>query len=215
MILEYISMWGGVAGCILALVAIIVIFVVKFDIKHTINRDNILFNEAFAIKKQAIENAMTIVDEIELGGNNIVHTAEFATKARKCYNELLCVSSKSNLADEFYTIAVEGKTTTPVAIAKFKINCRKDIGLKTKASKIMKRAQSNIEMQSTSLRGEPVREQINFNQPPVRPVQPQSQPPVRPVGRPVQPAQRPVGQQPIQNPVRPVQNQPMRKTDHQ
>jgi len=215
MILEYISMWGGVAGCILALVAIIAVLVIRYDIKHAINRDNILFNEAFSIKKQAIESAMTIVDEVEANGDSIVHTAEFANKARKCYNELMCVASKANLAEEFYNIAVEGKTTTPIAIAKFKLNCRKDIGLKSGGSKIIKRAQSNTEMQSTSLRGEPIREQVSFAQP-ARPIQPQqTQPAVRPVGRPVQTTQRPMGPQPVQNPVRPVQNQPMRKTDHQ
>ncbi|MBO5955024.1 MAG: hypothetical protein J6Q13_03565 [Clostridia bacterium] len=213
MILEYISMWGGVAGCALSLVAILAILIVRLDIKHAVNRDNILINEAFAIKKQAIEAAMNIVDEIDANGDGIVHTAEFATKAIKCYNELLCVVSKVNLAEEFYKIAVEGKTTTPVAIAKFKLNCRKDIGLKSGGAKLIKRAQSNLAMQSTSLRGEPVREPINFSQPPVKPIQPQ-QPSVRPVGRPI-PQQRPATQQPIQNPVRPVQSQPMRQTDHQ
>ena len=213
MILEYISMWGGVAGCALALVAILTIIIDKIDIKHTVNRDNILFNEAFAIKKQAIENAMNMVDEIEANGDAIVHTAEFASKSRKLYNELLCVVSNTNLAEEFYSIAVEGKTTTPIAIAKFKLNCRKDIGLKSSGTKLIKRAESNLEMQSTSLRGEPVREQVNFSQPPVRPMSSQ-QSSIRPVGRPA-PQQKPASQQPIQNPVRPVQSQPMRKTDHQ
>ena len=213
MILEYISMWGGVAGCALALVAIMAIIIVRIDIKHAVNRDNILFNEAFAIKKQAIETAMNMVDEIEANGDTIVHTAEFTNKSRKLYNELLCVVSNTNLAEEFYSIAVEGKTTTPVAIAKFKLNCRKDIGLKSSGAKLIKRAQTNLEMQSTSLRGEQVREPVNLSQPPVRPIQPQQQG-VRPVGRPM-PQHRPATQQPIQNPVRPVQNQPMRQTDHQ
>ena len=210
MILEYISMWGGVAGCALALVAIFAILIIRLDIKHAVNRDNILFNEAFAIKKHAIETAMNLVDEIEVNPE-IVHTAEFISKSKKCYNELLCVASKTNIAEEFYNIAVESKTTTPIAIAKFKMNCRKDIGLKSKNTKLLKRAHANIEMQSTSLRGEPVREQVSFSQPPVRPMQ---QPAVRPVGRPA-PQQKPVSQQLIQNPVRPVQSQPMRQTDHQ
>ena len=57
----------------------------------------------------------------------------FLQKAKKCYNELLCVVSNEKIAEEFYKIAIDFSFAVSMQrIIEFKIKCRKDIGLKTK-----------------------------------------------------------------------------------
>ena len=52
--LEKIAMWGGIAGIVVALVAIIVLFLTRANILDILDKDVILFDKNFELKKQAI-----------------------------------------------------------------------------------------------------------------------------------------------------------------
>ncbi len=135
--LEEIAMCGGIAGCILAVIAIIAILVVKSDIKHMLDKDEILFDDNFALKKQAIENALNLVDKIE-ENPSIVNSEDFKQEAKVCYNQMLCVTSNLEIVENFKNLAILGYSATETEIKQFKYDCRKDIGLKTKKLKVEK-----------------------------------------------------------------------------
>lgn len=214
--LENIAMWGGVAGVGIAIIAIIILFLTKQSINHILNKDKILFDQNFEIKQKAISSAMATVDEISLYGSVIKNNVEFATKANKVYNELLCVLSDVRIADEFYNISIsQNSVYNEARIAQFKLMCRKDIGLKVGKAQIVKRVLANQNF-NKGISSAPVKEQ-SFAQPQrIEPVQPistqptQSAQPVRTVptqqARPAQPAARPV--QPAVKP-----SQPIKKTN--
>lgn len=186
--LENIAMWGGIAGCALALVAIIVMILVKQSVNNLLYRDSILFGENYNIKKDAICSALNLVDAISAKGNAVKNTVEFNQQAKKCFNDLLCVISDMRIAEEFYNIALEETTEFNLArIAQFKLMLRDDLGLKIKYAKIVNRA---IEKQNTPI------QQTTQQTKPVSPVQsvvqqPQTTPAMRPVQQ-VAPATKPV-----------------------
>lgn len=226
--LEKIAMWGGIAGIVVALVAIIIMFLTRQNILDILDKDVILFDKNFELKKQAIERAMLMIDELEEKGNQTKMNLEFEENAKRTYNELLCVVSDVRVADEFYSLAVD-KTAVPTSaqFAHFKLVCRHDIGLSNKKAKLLKRAKSNNtenvlpEMPTSAFGGSydtPRATNYAPTQPVNRPVQPnqpmqaprvQAQPQQRPMQqtRPMQPNQ-PVGTTPVQRPVQPRPTQP-------
>ena len=174
-----------------------------------VSRDSILYDENLEIKMKSINRAYEVVDEIAEYGDAIKSNPDFIERAKKAYNELLCVLSDVRIADEFQTIALENKNPYNIArIAQFKLMCRKDIGLKTSKSKAVERALKERETQQMS---QPQYAQPQFAQPTTQPlVQPQmvqtqpAQPtaPVQPVA-PAQPTaqaipQRPTAPRPVQ-----------------
>ena len=138
--IENIAMWGGLAGCVLALVAIIILFLTRQSIVHMLDKDELLFSENFITKKDAICLALSLVDEISSKGNAVKNNVEFNQKAKKCYNDLLCVLSDVRIADEFYEIALGVNFEfNESRIAQFKLMCRYDLGLSVKHAMIVKR----------------------------------------------------------------------------
>ncbi len=138
--IQTIAMWAGFASVILAVFAIIVIYLTRKNILDILDKDVILFDKNFELKVSAIENALSLVDSIETQGTRITLNPEFKEKAKNCYNQLLCVVSDVRTADEFYSIVFENNgIITAQRFAQFKLMCRKDIGLKVKNSKAVKR----------------------------------------------------------------------------
>ena len=147
--IETIAMWGGVAGLCASIVAIVVIFLTRQNILNILNKDAILFNENFNLKKEAITNAMQIADEVALRGKAVISVPEFSQRAKKCYNDLVCVASSLKIVDAFYDIAFNSNLDlTEKKVEEFKMLCRKDIGLKGKISKAIK--QPNFSYPSSS-----------------------------------------------------------------
>ena len=229
--LEKIAMWGGIAGIVVALVAIIVLFLTRQNILDILDKDVILFDKNFELKKQAIERAMLMIDELEEKGTQTKSNLEFAENAKKTYNELLCVVSDVRVADEFYSLAVD-KSSMPTSAqyAHFKLVCRHDIGLSNKKAKLLKRAKTNNtdvdmplpEMQTSSFGASfDTPRATNYAQPqpvnrPVQPSQPTQAPRVQPQqmqqrpmqqARPMQPNQQMAANQ-MQRPVQPRPTQP-------
>lgn len=212
--LEKIAMWGGISGIVVALVAIIVLFLTRANILDILDKDVILFDKNFELKKQAIETSMLIIDELDEKGEQLKSSFEFEERAKKTYNELLCVVSDARVADEFYNLTLDKTVAlTATNLAHYKLLCRHDIGLSNKKSKLLKRAKATTDttnptdfinqfeqQRSTSFGEIPVsrptqpREQVQprpMRPMPQRPVQPNGSVPQTMAGRPPMP--RPVG----------------------
>lgn len=142
--MEQIAMWGGIAGIVVAVVAIIVLLLTRKNILDILNKDAILFDHNFEVKKQAISKALTLTEDVLTMGDKVKTLAEFKKRAKDAYNDLLCVVSNVEVADEFYEITLnQNQSIDPVQIAEFKLLCRKDIGLKTKKAMTVARVIEN------------------------------------------------------------------------
>ncbi|MBE5740911.1 MAG: hypothetical protein E7351_00025 [Clostridiales bacterium] len=138
---ENIAMWGGVAGVVVAVFAVIILYLTRSNILDILQKDVILFDKNFEMKKEAITSALSLIDEIEERGQEVTLRPEFIEKAKTCYNDLICVVSDMKLAEEFYDITLDkDQNINSVRLAHFKLLCRQDIGLKTKHAKLVKRA---------------------------------------------------------------------------
>lgn len=204
--IEKIAMWGGFAGVIIALVAMIVLFLTRQNILDILDKDVILFDKNFELKKQAIERAMLMADELEEKGAQTKSNLEYVETAKKTYNELLCVVSDVRVADEFYNLIVD-QTSMPTAtqFAHFKLLCRHDIGLSNKKAKVLKRAKATESALPEIENASPLNLSFDRQERPV----PYTQP------RPIQP-QQPVQQtQPMQRPQRPMPPRPVQPMQQQ
>lgn len=181
--IEKIAMWGGVAGIAVALVAILVICFVKSDIRNMLNKDVILFDQNFELKKNALNKALEMIDEIETRGEQVTLMPEYVDRARKVYNELICVVTNMRVADEFHSITIaKDAEITPVRLANFKLAVRHDIGLSNKNTTIAKRAKNtSFNTNETMMKARTLNEQYSYEQP-VQSSQPV--PPAQPVRRP-------------------------------
>ena len=204
--LEKIAMWGGIAGCILAIITIIAVLYIQGSIKRILNKDEIIFDSNFALKKQAIESAMNLIDKLEQD-NSLVNSDEFKKQAKLCYNQMLCVTSNLKLVELFYSLTIEGTPASHLEYKQFKYACRKDIGFSTtkittpkevvEKPKAVKQPKikdfDNLEREVFSMPGEEV-----FEEP---------KPKAKPVEQVTQPVRRPVNQQGVQQIGRPASNQ--------
>lgn len=115
-----------------------------------LDKDVILFERNFDIKKNAIEKSYKLIDEIQLRGQQITSNYDFIERAKSCYNELLCVVSDIAVANEFYDIAIAGNPSDERRLNSYKISCRKDIGLRTKATKSKQKSSSRQDEDNNS-----------------------------------------------------------------
>ena len=84
-----IAMWGGVAGLFISIFAVIILFLTRKNILDILDKDVILFDRNFELKKSAIEDAFKLVDEIQEKGEQITLNNEFKMRAKNaimnCY----------------------------------------------------------------------------------------------------------------------------------
>lgn len=213
--IDIIAKWAGFAGIIVSLVAVITLFLTRQNILDILDKDAILFDKNFELKKEAIEKAMSMADEIGEKGEQIKMNYQFNENAKKTYNELLCVVSNMSVADEFYMLAVDSSYAVSSAqIANFKLLCRQDIGLSNKKSKILKPTKNSVTEQrpqqpNYNSQFEAPR-QMPYTQPAQQPRQVQQMAQTAPQAVPVQPnnAQRTMPQTQTAQP-RPQQPRPM------
>lgn len=174
--IENIAIWGGVAGLCVSLFAVIILFLTRNNILNILDKDVILFDKNFEIKKHAISTALNLVDEISQKGKAVTYENSFAERAKQCYNDLLCVLSDVRIADEFYNIALD-KTCDidEIRLAQFKLICRRDIGLKTKKAKLVKRTTEQKTQPAI-----PANPKTSFEEPAQAPVEPTTIKPATP-----------------------------------
>ena len=133
--LEEFALLASLFSIVIAIFAIIIILLLKKNVTDILNKDVILFDKNFDIKKRAIDKSFEVLDELNRAGSSIIKNAEFKSKAVACYNELLCVIGNIKIVDEFYSLAISGeKPLDDNVIARYKLDCRKDIGFRIKGS---------------------------------------------------------------------------------
>lgn len=214
--IDIIAKWAGFAGIIVSLVAVIILFLTRQNILDILDKDVILFDKNFELKKEAIEKALLIADEIGEKGDQIKMNYQFNENAKKTYNELLCVVSNMSVADEFYMLAVDSNyAVSPAQIANFKLMCRQDIGLSNKKSKILKHTKNPVaeqRPQQPNYNGQvETPRQMPYSQPAQQPRQVQQMAQTAPQTVPVQPnnVQRSAPQPTQSAQPRPQQPRPM------
>lgn len=136
-IIEKISMWGGIAGIVVAVFSIIILYLTRSNIIDLLDRDTIMYDKVFEIKKNAIANAFNILDYFEVYGLEVRSSKNFIQKAKVAYNDLVCVANTPIVYEEFYKLTLDPSYTriTEQNIADFKALCREDIGLKNRKRK--------------------------------------------------------------------------------
>lgn len=141
-ILENISLWGGVAGVVTAVFAIIIIYLTRHNIIELLDKDVILYEKVYELKKNAFTQAFDVLDLYEIYGMDIKTTKQFVQKAKSAYNDLMCAANNSKIYEDFYMLTLNPNTTTVSVydVAAFKAMCREDLGLHTK--KLPKKASS-------------------------------------------------------------------------
>ncbi|MBR2969887.1 MAG: hypothetical protein IKC49_02405 [Clostridia bacterium] len=138
-----LTFWCSIAGIAVSVIAVIIIFMTRYNILNILDKDIILFDKNFELKKNAINEAMDLADQIAQSGKGATLRADFEEKAKSVYNSLLCIMTNAKIADEFYSIAIDKNASVDnIRIAKFKLACRKDLGLKNKHSKAIKQQKS-------------------------------------------------------------------------
>ncbi len=153
-------MWGGFAGILVAVFAVIIIFLTRKNILDVLERDVILYDKNFELKKIAIERSLLLVDQIANSDNNVKSDKEFIEKARASYNELLCVADNIRLPEYFQGIALDiNKNVLSTEIAEYKIMCRRELGLGMKGSvKLKSSANAKLnKTESTFTHKEPIK----------------------------------------------------------
>lgn len=136
-ILESISMWGGLAGVVIAIFAIIILYLTRSNIVGLLDKDAIMYDKVYELKKKAIQNAFDILDYYEIYGIDVRNSKQFIQKAKSAYNELMCVANTPKVYEDFYTLTLDPNYTqiTVQNIADFKVLCRNDLGLRNKKNK--------------------------------------------------------------------------------
>ena len=129
-----IAIWGGLVGMVVAIISIIIILIIKQDIKDVLSRDVILFDQNFMLKKQAIEKCLKLLDDMN-ATPAVAKNAEFVRRAKECYNELICVLNNISIADKFLDFAINKGDISSAELNNFKLLMRKDIGLSLKHAK--------------------------------------------------------------------------------
>ncbi len=134
--MESLALFCGIFGILSSIIAIVVVFLTRKNIVDIIDKEVILFEGNFNTKKDAITSSFELCDEILLKGKQATYNTEFLARARKCYNNLYCVVTNTNVAREFLDIAVNPSSMVNQArVNEYKNMCRKDIGFKVKKNK--------------------------------------------------------------------------------
>ena len=130
--LEMVSMWGGVAGVLVALFAIIILFLTRRNIINILEKDQILFEKNYEMRKQAIESSLNVVDYLVDYGTEVLTSKKFVTMARTAYNDMMVIVHNPKVIDTFYSLCLDEtrESVSPIDVAAYKSLCRKEIGFK-------------------------------------------------------------------------------------
>jgi hypothetical protein len=116
--------------CILvALFAVVLLYLTRNNIIDLLDKDVILYDKNYQLKKEALEEAFNCLDLIAQNGVEIKNNQQFITRAKEAYNALLCTMTNAKIYQEFYAkaldISVNGYSVEE--IEKFKITCRAEL----------------------------------------------------------------------------------------
>lgn len=130
--LQSISLWGGVAGVVVSLFAVIILFFTRRNILDILEKDQILFEKNYEMRKNAIEASLNVVDYLVDYGADVLTSKTFVAKARSAYNDLMVMVSDAKVIDMFYSLCLDDTRSdvSPIDVAAYKSLCRKEIGFK-------------------------------------------------------------------------------------
>ena len=118
-----------IACAVIALFAIIILYLTRSNIIDLLDRDVVMYDKNYQLKKDALEEAFNCLDLIAQNGVEIKNNPQFITRAKEAYNGLLCTVSNPKIYQEFYAkaldISISGYSVDD--IEKFKITCRAEI----------------------------------------------------------------------------------------
>lgn len=137
--MEKIAMWGGVAGIVIAIFAMVILYLTRSNIIDLLDRDVVMYDKNYEAKKDALEQAFNCLDTVAQSGVEVKNNLQYAQRAREAYNALLCTMTSSKVYQEFYRLAVDTTTAgyTTEEIERFKISCRIELIGKRKNKKEM------------------------------------------------------------------------------
>lgn len=186
--IEKIAMWGGFAGIIIAIFAIIVIYLTRSNIIDLLDRDVVMYDKNYEMKKEAFEKAFNCLDSIALNGVEIKNNPQYIQQAKQAYNALLCTLYSAKLYQEFYHLALDPTVSNFSIndIENFKIACRNEL--------ISKHKNKGEEFKGTVVGyTEHSVQKPTPTIPPqnIRPATPVKQAPPRPVQKPIPPNSKP------------------------
>ncbi|MBQ7798625.1 MAG: hypothetical protein IJ371_05830 [Clostridia bacterium] len=181
---------------VIAVFAIVILYLTRSNIIDLLDRDMIMYDKNYALKKESLEEAFNCLDLVAQNGVEIKSNPQFIARAKEAYNDLLCTLYSAKLYQQFYAMAIDVNVSNYSVedIEKFKIACRAELvskrktkgeGFKGTANGVLNGG--NMQNQITSILQQP--QSAPMPQPrPQQPAQPRPQP------RPQQPLQRPQGQ---------------------
>lgn len=131
-VIESISMWGGFAGVIIAIIAVVILILTRNNIIDILDKDAILFEQNFEMRKSAIENIINLADYLLDYGVEVISNKAYKTKCKTAYNEIICLIHNAKLIDNFYDLCLNDSRVSVSAeeISAFKNLCRKELGYK-------------------------------------------------------------------------------------
>lgn len=134
--LEKIAMWGGIAAIIIAIFAIIILYLTRKNIIDLLDRDVIMYDKNYQLKKEALESAFNCLDTLAQQGAGVKQSPQFIAEAKEAYNALLCTVYSPKLYQEFYKYALDATVDSfsVEELEKFKITCRVELFYKKKKS---------------------------------------------------------------------------------
>ena len=189
--MEKIAMWGGVAGIVIAIFAIVILYLTRSNIIELLDRDVVMYDKNYELKKQTLQEAFDCLDLIAQNGIEIKSNPQFITRAKQAYNGLLCTLNSAKLYQEFYAKAIDINVSnfSVEDIEKFKIACRGELiskhkskgeGFKGSANGVLNT--SFMQTQPTPLMQQP--QQNHPNQPKPMQQRPVQRPQTRPQAKP-------------------------------
>ena len=185
--MEKIAMWGGVAGIVIAIFAMVILYLTRSNIIDLLDRDVVMYDKNYEAKKDALEQAFGCLDTVAQSGFEIKNNPQYASRAREAYNALLCTLTSSKLYQEFYRLAVDVTTAgyTTEDIEKFKISCRVELIGQRRIKKESFKGATTGALSEGGLSGVSGQSTVQ-PRPQPRPIQP-AQPQPRPQSRPQAP----------------------------
>ena len=135
--MEKMAILVGVAGILISIFAMIILYLTRSNIIDLLDRDVVMYDKNYELKKEAIEKAFNCLDMVSQNGVEVKNTAQHVQKAREIYNALLCTVNSAKLYQEFYRLAIDNTASgySIEDIEKFKISCREELMATKKVKK--------------------------------------------------------------------------------
>jgi len=210
--IENIALIVSVFSIVCSIFTMVVMLLLKKNVTDILSKDALVFDKNFELKKQAVNEALSIIDELEKFGKGIAFNEQFAARAKQCYNNLLCVANDIALVEVFHSLTMNPNfDINPQKLNAYRLLCRKDMGFEVRLTKeIMENNGLNSQptpmYQNVAPTPQPVYQPATYNEPAKTYQEPAPVPQQEPVAEPVKTAQstsRP--EQPTQQVRRPEQ----------